>query len=219
MGDRLIGKTGVELAQNQVDSKGHDDQRKDTGEQMKIPDENYGPRMAPMVQKRVRWARKPTPSPTIKEMTKGAWAAPGPCARENRAARSKLGVKIAKRRRTIIRTGIIHPAAGFVAVARPKLYPSLRNCTPIEIPPKAKPAKPRMAFPSPPASRRSARQGHPRKPRRRSWRRRPGKKKRMMGAEPVRGLNSRNSRANQGTQDESHDFRTQVLDDIHSVQT
>ncbi len=60
--------------------------------------------------------------------------------------------------------------------------------TPTQIP-KASPANPTMAFPSPPASRRRALHGHPQKTKAPIIAKKPWKN-RMMGAEPVRALNS-----------------------------
>ena len=85
-------------------------------------------------------------------------------------------------------SGSIQPTVVWVAWVRPKLNPFFRKRVPIQMP-NVRPSSPKMALPSPPASRRTARHGQPRKTRAPIMAKTP-RTKRTMGADPTRGRNS-----------------------------
>ncbi len=101
--------------------------------------------------------------------------------------------KISSRKSPAISAGIIQPPDFFCRWDLPKLKPFFRNWMPINIP-QINPAIPIMALPSPPARRKSARQGQPRKTRAPIMAKTP-RKKRRSGEEPPRGLYSPARRA------------------------
>ena len=99
-------------------------------------------RMAPMVQNRLRWARKPIPSPTISDKSKGACMAPGPFRLYNSTPLlswpSIWGLITIKMRNPNMISGSIHPTVVWVVCVRPRLYPFFKKRVPTQMP-KVKP--------------------------------------------------------------------------------
>ncbi len=138
----------------------------------------------PAWQRRLCCAKAPTIKATLKETSTGACIAPGPLSEKA----NKAGNASKRTKPTIWVMGKIKPSTMLCSSLRGKEKPLLRKSVPTNTP-RIKPIKPTQALRSPAAMRKTMRKGHPKKTKAPTITVMPSKK-RDIGAEPPRGLNS-----------------------------